>query len=100
MVYVIGDIGNKNCRSNPLGVSIGCISIGLGIEEKGIVRPPGAWCVVVVSTSNVGCLASGEPEVVRSSAPATSECMSLRREQNLALPSPEMQMAIEEHWPH
>ena len=38
--------------------------------------------------------------VVRSSAPATSECMALRQEQNLASPSPEMQMAIENYGLH
>ena len=42
IVFIIGDIGAKNCRSNPPGVSMGCISIGLGIVVEGIVRPPGA----------------------------------------------------------
>jgi hypothetical protein len=39
---IIGDTGAKNCRSNPPGVSMGCMSIGLGTVVEGIVRPPGA----------------------------------------------------------
>ena len=38
--------------------------------------------------------------VERSSAPATLECMAPRQVQDLALPSAEMQMVFEEHWPH
>ena len=37
-----GVIGATNWRSNPSGVSMGCIAIGLGIVVLGIVRPPGA----------------------------------------------------------
>ena len=53
--FMSGVNGATNRRSNPPGVSMGCIAIGLGIVVLGIV--PAIACVVV-------CVASGEPEAL------------------------------------